>query len=181
MSVETKLPDRALSFAMRAHTGQFRKDGETPFIHHPISVARGLMEAGITCEVTLAAALLHDVLEDTPTTFEELQAAFGRDVAELVAELSDDKSLPQAERKRLEVLHTKTASERAKRIKMADKRENLLDILERPASGWSAERCREYFEFARTVVESASGAHDGLELRFYETYRRGLSEMGLKV
>jgi guanosine-3',5'-bis(diphosphate) 3'-pyrophosphohydrolase len=172
--MERELQDRALQFALKAHTGQFRKDGVTSFIRHPIAVAAGLMGAGVTCQVTLAAALLHDVLEDTPTTYEELREAFGAEVADLVVELTDDKTLSQAERKRLEILHAKTASERAKQIKIADKRENLYDIMERPASGWDATRCRHYCEFACAIVEAASGAHKGLEKLFFETYGRAI-------
>lgn len=174
MESTKELQDRALEFALRAHSGQFRKDGVTSFIAHPIAVASSLMKAGIGCQVTLAAALLHDVLEDTPTTYEELREEFGVEVADLVRELSDDKSLSQAERKSLEILHAKTASERARQIKIADKRENLYDIMERPAPGWDATRCRQYCEFACAIVEAASGAHNGLEKLFFETYGRAM-------
>jgi guanosine-3',5'-bis(diphosphate) 3'-pyrophosphohydrolase len=171
--VTTTLPNDALKFATERHSGQTRKDGVTPFIRHPIAVASRLMTAGVRDEAVIAAAFLHDVVEDTEATLAEVEERFGARVASLVAEVSDDKSLSQAERKRLEVEHTASASEGARLIKVADKTENLIDILERPAPGWSVERQAAYFEFARRVVEAASDVHGELVQGFLEVYGKG--------
>ncbi|CAF4378621.1 unnamed protein product, partial [Adineta steineri] len=93
----------ALQFAAHKHRFQKRKDSDgTPYINHPIGFAHILSnEAGIKDIDLLIVALLHDTVEDTETTHEELQQEFGTRIADLVAELTDDKNLPKAERKRL--------------------------------------------------------------------------------
>src|SRR5436190_22461105 len=95
----------ALTFAAERHRNQRRKDaGASPYINHPIAVAAVLAtEAAVTDEVTLIAALLHDTVEDTETSLEELQKRFGAEVAHLVREMSDDKSLPKQVRKQLQI------------------------------------------------------------------------------
>src|SRR5215468_6658175 len=93
---------RALAFASRKHSQQRRKDAEaSPYINHPIALVSILaLEAGIDDRDTLCAALLHDTIEDTKTSKEELEETFGKEVAALVQEVTDDKSLPKEERKR---------------------------------------------------------------------------------
>jgi guanosine-3',5'-bis(diphosphate) 3'-pyrophosphohydrolase len=121
---------RAASFAAHKHRDQRRKDVEaSPYINHPIAVATVLaIEGGVTDEPILVAALLHDTVEDTATTFEELEQEFGRDVAELVREMTDDKSLDKDVRKQLQIAHAPAASSPAKQIKIADKICNIRDI-----------------------------------------------------
>ncbi|XP_021564337.1 guanosine-3',5'-bis(diphosphate) 3'-pyrophosphohydrolase MESH1 isoform X3 [Carlito syrichta] len=120
----------AADFAARKHSQQRRKDPEeTPYINHPIGVARILThEAGITDIVVLQAALLHDTVEDTDTTLDEVELHFGAPVRRLVEEVTDDKSLPKLERKRLQVVHAPHSSPGAKLVKLADKLYNLRDI-----------------------------------------------------
>ena len=103
-------------------------------------------EAKIYDPIVLAAALLHDTVEDTDTTFDEIAKAFGDSVRIVVAEVTDDKTLPKAERKRLQIVHSPHISQRAKLIKMADKIYNLRDLLEQTPVGWDTERINEYFK-----------------------------------
>ncbi len=147
---------RALSFAAGKHRAQRRKDEDSsPYINHPIEVARLLAEVvGVTDGEVLAAAVLHDTIEDTETSAEELGAEFGSRVTGLVLELTDDKSLPKARRKQLQVENAAKKSKDACLIKLADKSANVKDVLHNPPSDWSKERKREYLEWARAVVSA---------------------------
>lgn len=146
----------ALEFAARRHAHETRKDpGQTPYIVHPIAVAHALITIGhILDSDTLVAALLHDTVEDTPTTFEELRQLFGPKVESLVRELSDDKSLPKQERKRRQVLEAPEKSLEAAQIKLADKLCNLRDLAEDPPPNWSPQRVDAYFSWAADVVNA---------------------------
>src|SRR5207237_8837529 len=137
---------RALAFAAHKHRDQRRKDAEaSPYINHPIALADVLVnEGGVTDVEVLCAALLHDTVEDTATTHEELVNAFGSRVARIVAEVTDDKTLPKAERKRLQIEHAASVSSEAKLVKLADKLCNLRDVADRPPAKWDLERRREY-------------------------------------
>jgi GTP diphosphokinase / guanosine-3',5'-bis(diphosphate) 3'-diphosphatase len=162
----------AAAFAAEKHRRQRRKDKEaSPYINHPIAVARLLAAEGSVADVAvLSAALLHDTVEDTDTTFEELERVFGAAIASIVRELTDDKLLPKEERKRLQVEHAANASPAAKLVKLADKICNLRDMSAAPPAGWSLERKREYFDWAREVVDQLRGAHQGLEKLFDAEY-----------
>ena len=124
---------KALDFAASKHQAQRRKNGDIPYINHPIGVARILWEDGeVRDPATLAAALLHDTVEDTDTTPSELSAEFGEHVAQIVAEVTDDKSLPKIERKRKQVEHARHASVEARLVKFGDKLYNLRDLSQKP-------------------------------------------------
>src|SRR5688500_14203977 len=129
----------AASFAADRHRGQRRKDAEaSPYINHPLALARILAnEGGVTDTAVLVAALLHDTVEDTETTIEEIEARFGPEVAGIVAEVTDDKSLAPAERKRLQVVKAASKSDGAKLVKLADKTCNLRDLGATPPVEWS--------------------------------------------
>lgn len=152
---------RALDFAAHKHRNQRRKDrARSPYINHPIDVLTALvLEAGITDSPLLAAALLHDTLEDTDTTAQELIEVFGDEIAAIVAEVTDDKRLPKAERKRLQIAHGPTLSDRAKLVKLADKLCNLRDVHQSPPVHWSIERRRAYFDWAEKVVTALGATH----------------------
>ena len=158
----------ALAFAAQKHRDQRRRDAHaSPYINHPIELARVLsVEAGITDVTTLVAAVLHDTIEDTKTTYDELLARFGQAVADVVAEVTDDKALPKAERKRLQVVHAPHMSERAALVKLADKTCNLRDVADNPPVGWPLERRREYFDWARQVVDGLPPVHARLRAIF---------------
>lgn len=164
---------QALDFAASKHRDQRRKDAAaSPYINHPIALANVLAnEAGIDDERVLIAAVLHDTVEDTETTAQELAREFGQEVAGIVLEVSDDKTLPVAERKRLQVEQAAALSRRAKLVKLADKICNLRDVADNPPTGWSLTRKREYFDWAKAVVDNLRGAHPGLESIFDECYR----------
>jgi guanosine-3',5'-bis(diphosphate) 3'-pyrophosphohydrolase len=163
---------KALAFAAHKHRDQRRKDPEaSPYINHPIALADVLVnEGGVTDVEVLCAALLHDTVEDTATTHEELATVFGARVARIVAEVTDDKTLSKAERKRLQVEHAGSLSPEAKLVKLADKICNLRDVAERPPASWDLARRREYFDWAKRVVDGLRGAHPGLEAAFDAAY-----------
>ena len=165
---------QALEFAADKHRDQRRKDAAaSPYINHPIALANVLVrEGGVTDPEVLAAALLHDTLEDTQTTPAELAAAFGPAVASIVEEVTDDKSLPKAERKRLQVEHAAGMSREAKLVKLADKICNLRDMADHPPAKWDLVRRREYFEWAKAVIDRLRGVHPRLEQLFDAAYAR---------
>ena len=145
----------------------------TPYINHPIALASVLSrEGGVQDGVVLAAALLHDTLEDTQTDPDELRAAFGDRIADIVGEVTDDKSLVKAERKRLQIEDAAALSREAKLVKLADKICNVRDVADQPPAKWDLARRREYFEWARAVVDRMRGTHPELEKRFDEAYVR---------
>lgn len=160
----------ALAFAAHKHRDQRRKDvAASPYINHPIALANVLAnEAHIDDETVLIAAVLHDTIEDTATTTDELLREFGPEVAAIVFEVTDDKALPKAERKRLQVVNAGALSRRARLVKLADKICNLRDIAHSPPTGWSLERQQAYFDWARAVVDGLRGAHPELERIFDE-------------
>lgn len=172
----------ALSFAAYKHRNQRRKDAaETPYINHPIAVANILLnEAGITGETVLISALLHDTVEDTDTSFEEIEQQFGRMVREIVAEVTDDKSLPQAERKQKQIEHASGLSDRAGLLKLADKTANLRDMINATPDGWPASRIDDYIEWGSAVVAQLRGRHTQLEALFDKAYTQAKAALNHK-
>jgi guanosine-3',5'-bis(diphosphate) 3'-pyrophosphohydrolase len=164
----------ALAFAADKHRNQRRKDAESsPYINHPIELAKILTsEGGVEDMQVLCAAVLHDTIEDTQTSYDELAKAFGREVADVVLEVTDDKSLPKAERKQLQIDHAPQLSRAAKLVKLADKIANLRDVSDHPPAKWPLERKREYFDWAKQVVDGMRGTHPGLEAAFDAAYTR---------
>lgn len=162
----------AIDFAAERHRNQRRKDpDETPYINHPIRVAQILLsEAKVTDLTALLAAILHDTVEDTETTIAEIDSYFGGDVALVVGEVTDDKSLNKAARKSAQVEKAPTLSVAAQRVKLADKIANLRDLASSPPSGWSLQRQQEYFDWALQVVERIPGEHIELRKLFGEAY-----------
>lgn len=168
---DTNLLLKALSFAANKHRHQVRKGSEPiPYINHPIALADLLARTGnVSDPEIIAAALLHDTVEDTCTTAEELEAEFGPVISQLVAELTDDK-LPKEERKRLQFEHASSLSPRARIVKIADKICNLRDIVEDPPAGWLLERKQQYFDWAKSVVDKIRGTNVELENAFDEAF-----------
>jgi len=158
----------ALSFAATKHRNQRRKDVEaSPYINHPIALAQVLsVEAGVRDADVLIAAILHDTLEDTQTTKRELEREFGRKITGIVIEVTDDKTLDKAVRKHLQIEHAPHLSKAAKLVKLADKICNLRDVVSNPPAGWPLARRREYFDWAKAVVDGLRGVHPKLEKLF---------------
>ena len=159
---------KAVAFAADKHRTQRRKDADaSPYINHPIALANVLAnEAGIDDERVLVAAVLHDTIEDTETSEQELARLFGQEITAIVVEVTDDKALPKAERKRLQVQHAAHAPYGARLVKLADKTCNLRDLAAMPPAGWDAQRRREYFDWAASVVAAVRGTHPVLEALF---------------
>jgi len=163
----------ALEFAAHKHRDQRRKDPEaSPYINHPIALAHILWGAGVEDPVVITAALLHDTVEDTETTEEELVDHFGRRVASVVMEVTDDKNLEKAERKALQIAHAPHLSREAKLVKLADKISNVRDVGSKPPTDWTLERRREYFDWAKRVVDGLRGVDPLLERLFDEAYAK---------
>lgn len=169
----TILIARAADFAARAHVAQRRKgDAQEPYINHLAEVALLLTQAtGGRDSELIAAAWLHDTLEDTDTEREELETLFGPAVAAIVAEVTDDKSLLKAERKRLQVETAPHKSGQARLLKIADKTSNLRAIASSPPSGWDFARRIAYLDWAEAVVVGCRGLNAQLEQIFDETLR----------
>ena len=164
----------ALKFAAERHTGQTRKgERAEPYVNHLADVAELVAIATDGDDAGLvAAALLHDVVEDTPTSITEVEERFGVDVAALVAEVTDDKSLPREERKRLQVERAASKTPRAKMLKLADKTANLHALAESPPRDWPLERKTEYVAWARHVVAGLRGVNKSLEEEFDRAARK---------
>ena len=160
----------AASFAAKKHAGQTRKGANAePYINHPLEVANLLANVGKIDDFDiLIAAVLHDTIEDTKTTKTELTKRFGKKVCEYVLEVTDDKSLPKATRKQLQIEHAPHLSNGAKQIKLADKISNITDIVNSPPADWSLQRKLEYVEWGEKVVAGLRGVNSNLEKYFDE-------------
>lgn len=174
MKEETDLAKlfNALSFAAQKHRDQRRKDTEaTPYINHPIAVAKLLIDLGKIHDIeTLCAALLHDTIEDTETSAEELTREFGAAISSIVQEVTDDKAQEKQARKQAQVDHAPHLSTRARAVKLADKISNLRDVSECPPPDWSLQRRQAYFDWAKQVIDGLRGDWPELESAFDEQY-----------
>jgi guanosine-3',5'-bis(diphosphate) 3'-pyrophosphohydrolase len=171
--------DAAL-FAAQKHRNQRRKDVEaSPYINHPLALAHLLATVGgVTDPTVVCAALLHDTVEDTETTPEELEQRFGPAIAGIVMEVTDDKGLDKDVRKSLQVTKVAGKSHEAKLVKLADKISNLGDILRSPPAGWPVSRKLEYFEWAGQVIDGLRGTNAALEEKFDELFAEGRRQFG---
>jgi guanosine-3',5'-bis(diphosphate) 3'-pyrophosphohydrolase len=161
-------------FAAEKHKDQRRKDPkESPYINHPIGVAYILTRCGVTDVDVLVAAMLHDTVEDTETTLDEIAQTFNPRVASIVAEVTDDKNLAKQERKNMQVINAPKKTKEAKLVKMADKIYNLRDLQQTTPTGWTKERVQEYFIWARKVTDGLMGVNEDLEKLLAEVYRKG--------
>ncbi len=174
---------KAILFAIDKHEGQIRKDAErSPYITHPLLVAQALLEIGDVQDLpTLIAAILHDTLEDTKTTEVEIRKAFGEEILQIVLEVTDDKSLEKMARKRLQVVHAPSISNKAKVIKLSDKLVNCRDILNSPPEDWPMERRREYIQWAADVVENLRNINTPLELAFDQILSDAEESLDFKI
>lgn len=173
-SEDIKVYTKCIDFAATKHRTQRRMDAaKTPYINHPIGVANILANEGdVTDLETLMAAILHDTVEDTNTTFAEIEENFGLEIKNIVADVTDDKSLPKTERKKLQILHAKDCSPKAKLVKLADKLYNLRDLETSTPEEWTEERVHEYFQWAKQVVDNLRGTNKKLEDALDEVFRR---------
>ena len=179
MLAEISLLIDALAFAAHKHRDQRRKNvAASPYINHPIALAHVLAcEGKIEEPLVLCTAILHDTVEDTETSLDEIARRFGREIASTVGEVSDDTSLPKARRKALQVEHAPHLSRAAKLVKLADKICNVRDMAHDPPANWPIERRIEYFEWCKRVIDGLRGTHPALERKFDDAYRDGLARV----
>jgi len=172
---------RAWNFSAERHAKQKRKgEAQEPYVNHLAEVAELVAMATEGRDANLvAAAVLHDTVEDTATLPSELASIFNSDIAGLVAEVTDDKKLAKEERKRRQVELAATKTDRAKILKLADKTSNLRSLAKSPPADWGMQRRREYLDWATAVSQGLRGVSPWLEARFEEaTEQLGRSLMG---
>lgn len=169
----------ALKFSAEKHRNQRRKDAEaSPYINHPIQVAELLWNVGEVRDiVVILGALLHDTIEDTETSPDEIKKLFGNDVLDLVLEVTDDKRLSKKERKRLQIEHAPLKSIRAKQLKICDKICNVRDVTNSPPKDWPSERRREYLDWTEDVISGVRGTNKKLESLYDEALAEGRKKL----
>lgn len=166
---------QAYHFAASRHVSQRRKGAAAePYMNHLTEVAELVAEASAGDITLMVAAVLHDTVEDTEATLEELEALFGDEVAALVSEVTDDKALPKQVRKELQIEHAAKASDRAKIIKMADKVSNLRSLASSPPADWDTRRIKDYYEWSARVVDGCRSASEQLASKFDTEFQKGL-------
>jgi guanosine-3',5'-bis(diphosphate) 3'-pyrophosphohydrolase len=173
----------AAVFAAEKHQGQVRKNKpHSPYITHPLLVARAIYKIGNINDTTiLTAAILHDTLEDTRTTEQEIADRFGEKVLSIVLEVTDDKSEEKMDRKRNQVIHAPDLSYEAKIVKLADKLINCGDILNDPPEDWPLERRQDYFQWGADVVENIRGTNSPLEAAFDQVLSEAQGRLNFKI
>ena len=170
----------AASFAAHRHRKQTRKgEDKTPYINHLLAVAKVLASNGVDDLITLQAALLHDTIEDTETRPAELDSAFGAKVRSVVLEVTDDKQLDKAERKRLQIAKSAQLSDRAKIVKLGDLIDNTTDVAFNPPVDWPLERRRKYVAWTEKVVRGCRGVHERLEEHYDTALGEAWRELGV--
>lgn len=169
---------RAASFAADKHRNQRRKDpAGSPYINHPLDVAHILwFEGGVRDEAVLVGAILHDTVEDTDTSLDEVAQIFGAQVRLYVDEVSDDTSLSRKQRKAAQLARAAHISSGARLIKLGDKISNLRDIVRAPPVGWQNARCAEYFQWSKAVVDVLRGTNAHLEAAFDTIYHEHIGD-----
>jgi guanosine-3',5'-bis(diphosphate) 3'-pyrophosphohydrolase len=172
----------ALHYAAGKHQAQRRKGaGAAPYINHPIEVATLLATIGkVQNPELLAAALLHDVLEDTNATPAEIARLFGKRVLSLVQEVTDDKRLPDDARRQRQIEHAPHLSRAAQQIKLADKISNLNGIINDPPVKWRRERQLQYLDWSAKVIAGISGCNPALERMFAQRIKLARKRAGAR-
>ena len=172
---------RTATFAATKHRNQRRKNKEsTPYINHPLGVANYIASVGKVYDpVVLQAALLHDTIEDVGVTYDEIVQEFGVEVANIVQEVTDDKSLSKVDRKKLQVQHASHKSYGAKLVKLADKLYNITDLLSEAPKGWYPEVVHGYFVhgyfvWTYMVVKGLRGTNAALEAELDKVFKKVL-------
>jgi len=169
--METQILLRAANFAAHKHRLQKRKDkDQTPYINHPLEVSNFLSQAGVVDIDTLVAGLLHDTIEDTDTKIDEIVEFFGENVANIVMECTDNKSLPKVQRKKLQIEHAEHISIPAKLVKMADKYSNLKDLKTNPPQSWTAAEINGYANWSYAVFLKLRGHNKQLDQKLTELF-----------
>jgi guanosine-3',5'-bis(diphosphate) 3'-pyrophosphohydrolase len=159
-------------FAAEKHKLQFRKSDGSSYICHPLRVANIMLKCDWSEPRLLAAAILHDTVEDTDCTLDEIEQEFGKEVAYFVSQVTDDKSLPKVERKKLQIEHAKQICKSAQVIKLADKIDNLTSMIFVPPKGWSHEVIRGYFIWSHEVVRNIWDVDDKMKKMLEDLFKQ---------
>jgi (p)ppGpp synthase/HD superfamily hydrolase len=171
--IDLQLIMAATKYAAECHRKQRRKDTEkTPYINHPIEVAEFLTSHGVTDRDTIIAALLHDVIEDTDGTYDDIKRLFGKAVADIVMECSDDKNLHKIIRKRLQITHASSISDSAKLVKLADKYSNVHGLLVNPPATWSQLELIGYVYWAMAVCRKLYGINRSIDKTLQDLFKK---------
>ena len=172
----------AIRFSADRHRPQRRKDADkSPYINHPIEVAELLWRSGCVRDVAvILAAILHDTIEDTEATPDEIRSLFGEEVLGIVLECTDDKSLPYLDRKRLQIETAPHKSEKAKLVKLADKICNIHDLSQSPPRWWPKIQKQEYLLWSEKVVAGLRGVNKELEALYDEELAKGKTILQIK-
>lgn len=167
------LLNKALEFATEKHKFQKRKNSAAdPYIVHPIEVKDMLISAGVTDEATLCSALLHDTIEDTGTSPQEIEEIFGQKICHIVLECSDDKSLHKVDRKKIQITHAEHISPKAKLVKLADKLSNVSGLLKDPPAKWSNDEIIGYVRWSWCVCQHLYGQNENLDKSMKDVFER---------
>lgn len=169
---------KALQFASIKHKTQVRKGTQEPYINHPIDLISILNLCNINDEITLCIALLHDTLEDTNTSFEELEKIFNKEIAKGVLLMSDNKTLPKSQRKKLQIEHnTKDLPTNVQMVKIADKISNIRNISKHPPKNWEIDRTISFVLWCKAVVDSIKDCNENLYDMFENIYAIEMSRL----
>jgi guanosine-3',5'-bis(diphosphate) 3'-pyrophosphohydrolase len=179
MLAPLRLVSEAAELAARRHNGMARKGrGSEPYINHLAEVANLLSTATDGADAELVAAgWLHDTIEDTETTREELAQKFSERVASLVVECTDDMSLPKSERRRLQVIDARKKSPGTKLIKIADKISNIGARIHPVPSADERDDLADYTRWAEQVVAGCRGGNAFLDQTFDKTVKLARSSL----
>lgn len=176
--------DAAVEYATLMHQGQRRSGTDRPYITHPVEVMRILAREGVTDTATLAAAVLHDVVEDTAATLDDVRERFGAEVAAVVGEVTDDPALSKKENRERKIHGAPTMSWRAKLVKIADAISNVQDTNASCPEGWNTSLKKAYLKTCARVVEGAlthterdRADWDGLGRRFDHELRLAMTRL----
>jgi len=173
----------AVIFAAHKHQGQVRKDqSRSPYVTHPLAVARAIWEIGqVKDQTLLIAAVLHDTIEDTETSKDEIRKRFGEEVLSIVIEVTDEKSQEKMIRKQQQVTHAATLSHSAKILKLADKLCNCQDILYSPPDNWTMKRRQDYIQWAADVIAQMRDTNPGLETALDQVFSDAEEQLEIKI
>lgn len=174
---DLKMIFKSLDFAANKHRYQLRKGADSaPYINHPIKVAQLLIEVGEVYDIDIIiAAILHDTIEDTKTTKEELYKEFSEKITDYVLEMTDDKTQEKIQRKLLQIQNAPHKSPGAKLIKICDKISNITDVVHNPPSWWELQRRKDYLDWAQKVVNALGEVNLNLNDLFNERLKEGRS------
>lgn len=165
---------KAVRYTAKKHQTQTRANAKkTPYLIHLLAVADQVMRIGQCYEESvIIAALLHDSIENTDITYEEIEKVFGLKVASYVKELTEDPKLPLKERKKLQIVHAFHQSKEVALVKMSDKLHNLNTLMTDPPEGWTEKRIDDYFLWAQAVVDNLPASNNPLKEELHKTIEK---------